>query len=119
MIELIFFFRVQGPLGPWFHEGIAHNVDQLSGPHTVQEIRQAVPSTSRPEILFGIMCLRFSLTQNAMAAVLELLKLRLDFTKIKSIDEVLESLDVASMKAYKFCANCGTDLETGECPPTW
>jgi hypothetical protein len=46
---------------------------------------------SRPEILFGLICLRFSIWQKAMEVILELLKMKLDFSEVRNVASVLQS----------------------------
>ncbi|OQV13638.1 hypothetical protein BV898_12109 [Hypsibius exemplaris] len=70
---------------------------------------------SYPLVLFGILCLKFSLPQKAMAAFLELLKLRADFSSVKSIEDILLSLEMSPMKVHIICRSCGANLETDVC----
>jgi hypothetical protein len=73
---------------------------------------------SYPEILFGILCLKFALPQKAMAGLLELLKLRPD-SDVKSVDQILNNLEISPMRTHKLCRSCGENLEFGGCLATW
>ncbi|OQV22051.1 hypothetical protein BV898_03898 [Hypsibius exemplaris] len=50
-----------------------------------------------------------------MAAFLELLKLRADFSSVKSIDDILLSLEMSPIKAHVICRSCCANLETDVC----
>ena len=83
----------------------------------VIDLGQENVEMSQPEILFGILCLRFAFSETAMDAVLELLKLNLDFSSVRSAADVLSGLETADIEDHTVCGNCGIDLigETSVC----
>ena len=54
---------------------------------------------SNPATIVGIFCLKFALSRNAIEALIELLRLKMDVSEIKNVDQVLSSVTSARMSA--------------------
>ncbi|OQV22579.1 hypothetical protein BV898_03405 [Hypsibius exemplaris] len=52
-----------------------------------------------------------------MAAVLALLKLQLHFSEVRSVNEVLDGLEMPLTVIHKVCRTCNEDLDLGLCSP--
>jgi hypothetical protein len=76
-------------------------------------------STSQPEILFGHICLRFSISQRAMKAILHLLKMNLDFSKVKDVASVLKSMKTPNSRVHRACKECDKELRSSENACNW
>ena len=50
---------------------------------------------SNPVTIVGIFCLKFALSRNAIEALIELLRLKMDVSEIKNVDQVLSSMTSA------------------------
>ena len=74
--------------------------------------------TSSPCTLIGIFCLKYALSERAMTALLELLRLNLDVSGINNISECLSSVDTAT-QTFAVCRNCHADLGIGDCFDHW
>ena len=74
---------------------------------------------SRPALLFGIFCLKFALSENAMKALLDLLKLGLDFSAVTSIDQILQDLQMAQVRFRNTCRSCQADVIENCCSEEW
>ena len=75
----------------------------------------ALLAFSQLEILLGIFCSRFALSENAMKAMLELLNLRLDFSHVKNVADVFRGLDSAAITNQNICETCKKDLNHSNC----
>ena len=75
--------------------------------------------TSAPAILIGIFCLKFALPEKAVKALLELFRLNLDVSSIKSAAQILQAMETASMSLHDSCRNCHADLAFGPCFEHW
>ena len=47
---------------------------------------------SNPATIVGIFCLKFALSWNAIEALIELLRLKMDVSEIKNVDQLLSSM---------------------------
>ena len=74
--------------------------DDVEEPIQYEE-RKYAGKISCPEILFAIFCIKFALSENVMAALLELLKPNLDFSGVRSIDKIFGSVDNVNQKQKK------------------
>ena len=59
------------------------------------EMTTARAYTSCPSALIGVFCLKFALSGKAIAALIELLRLKLDVSGINNVDQVLSSMTCA------------------------
>ena len=76
-------------------------------------------SDSNPTALIGMFCLKYALSRNAMAALLELLRLNLDVSCIQNVDQILCSITSAPARLQSVCRNCHTDQEIDDCTEDW
>ena len=58
---------------------------------------------SNPATIVGIFCLKFALSRNAIEALIELLRLKMDVSEIKNVDQVLSSMTAAHACLYNIC----------------
>ncbi len=72
-----------------------------------------------PATLIGIFCLKYALSERAMKALLELLRLRLDVSSIKNVADILNSTGTPPVHVQNACANCHADLHLGNCFEIW
>ena len=72
--------------------------------------------TLAPAILI---CLQFALSEKAMKALLELLRLNLDVSSIKGAGDILSVMQNASLNIHHGCRRCHADLDYGECFEEW
>ena len=76
-------------------------------------------AASAAAVLIGIFCVKFALSQRAIKALLELLKLNLDVSSINGIQGILNAMDCAPMNVHSSCRNCHADLDLSECFEEW
>lgn len=69
---------------------------------------------SFPAVLFGLMYLRFGFSEREAEAILRLLKLRLDFSDIKSAKDVLKLVGVADAVERAACRGCNQEGEINQ-----
>ena len=62
--------------------------------------------------------MQFALSQKAMSAFLDLLKLGLDFSSINNVEEVMDMLEISGVTTHVVCRSCGEDPSDG-CLNTW
>ena len=56
-----------------------------------------------PVTIIGIFCLKFALSRNAIEALIELLRLKMDVSEIKNVDQVLSSMTSAHACLHNIC----------------
>ena len=56
-----------------------------------------------PATIIGIFCLKFALSRNAIEALIELLRLKMDVSEIKNVDQVLSSMTSAHACLHNNC----------------
>ena len=66
---------------------------------------------SNPATIVGIFCLKFALSRNAIEALIELLRLKMDAPEMKNVDQVLSSMT----SAHNICSNCSNNLHMDGC----
>ena len=71
------------------------------------------------KLIIGIFCLKFALSQRAMAALLELLRLNLDVSTIKNVGDLLSVFGASRPTSYETCPNCHVNLEISDCCDDW
>ena len=74
---------------------------------------------SNPATLIGIFCLKFALSRNAIEALIELLRLKMDAPEMKNVDQVLSSMTSAHACLHNICRNCYNDLDIDGCSEDW
>ncbi len=74
---------------------------------------------SAPETLIGLFCLKYALSERAMAALTELLRLNLDVSKIGDINDILTAMGTVPFSVHTACRNCYADLTAGGCFDFW
>ena len=55
----------------------------------------SINCSTNPAALIGIYCLKYVLSRNAMIALLELLRLKLDVSAIQNVDQILNGVSSA------------------------
>ena len=58
---------------------------------------------SNPATVVGIFCLKFALFRNAIEALIELLRLKMDVSEMKNVDQVLSSMTSAHACLHNIC----------------
>ena len=58
---------------------------------------------SNPATIVGIFCLKLALSRNAIEALIELLRLKMDASEIKNVDQVLSSMTSAHACLHNIC----------------
>lgn len=58
---------------------------------------------SNPATIVGIFCLKFALSRNAIEALIELLRLKMDVSEIKNVDQVLSSMTSTHACLHNIC----------------
>ena len=58
---------------------------------------------SNPATIVGIFCLKFALSQNAIETSTELVRLKMDVSEIKNVDQVLSSMTSAHTCLHNIC----------------
>ena len=58
---------------------------------------------SNPATIVGIFYLKFALSRNAIEALIELLRLKMDVSEIKNVDQVLSSMTSAHACLHNIC----------------
>ena len=58
---------------------------------------------SNPATTVGIFCLKFALSRNAIQALIELLRLKMDISEIQNVDQVLSSMTSAHARLRSIC----------------
>ena len=61
--------------------------------------------------IVGIFCIKFALSRNAIEALIELLRLKMDVSEIKNVDQVLSSMTSAHACLHNISSNCFNDLD--------
>jgi hypothetical protein len=99
-----------------YKEPLPSNTDvDLPDIHQEPENPDDAVCESRPEILFGLICLRFSISQKAMEVILELLKMKLDFSGVRDVASVLQSLKTAKSSNHRTCKACDREVHSADC----
>ena len=59
--------------------------------------------SSNPATIVGIFCLKFALSRNVIEALIELLRLKMDLSEIKNVDQVLSSMTSVHACLHNIC----------------
>ena len=79
----------------------------------------SIKCSANPAALIGIYCLKYALSRNAMIALLELLRLKLDVSAIQNVDQILNGVSSAPANLQSACRNCYADLDLEYCVENW
>ena len=90
----------------------------ISEPGLAQPMGLDKPASS-PAALIGIFCLKYALSGNAMSALLELIRLKLDVSGIKNVYQILSSITTAPVRLQSICKTCYCDLDVQDCSDDW
>ena len=70
---------------------------------------------SKPALLLAAFYLKFGISLSALTALLEFLKLNLDFSRVKSVEEILFYTSSTQIDYRSVCQNCNTDISEDGC----
>ena len=82
---------------------------------TVTTEEENMKHSSNPGVLIMIYCLKYALSRNAMIALLELLRLKLDVSEIQNVDQILNCVHSAPVSLQSTCRTCYADLDVEDC----
>ena len=71
----------------------------------------AIPANSSPATLLGIFCTKFALSERAMRALLELVRLEMDFTSVSDVAQILNASGAPPVFLKNACATCHAESQ--------
>ena len=86
---------------------ILHNVEP--------PVLAAIPANFSPATILGIFCTKFALSERTMRAVLELVRLEMDFTSVNDVAQILNASGASPVFLKNACATCDADRQLENC----